>query len=382
MVKKKFLIIGIILIVVIIALIAIIGLCLNKNITKKDDVIKLGYIGSITGPLSKYGSYEAVTLAVDNINKAGGINGKQIKLIAEDGKGDSKEAVNAVNKLITMDGVKVILGGHCAAESLAIAPIVEQNKVIMLASITTTPKLTPMGDYVFRTSPVSLIQSDIVADSLYNKLHKRKLAIVYEQTDYAMPIAEKLKANFTQYGGEVVLFEQYAPGVIDFRTLLAKVKDDNADALFLSAQSPASVLNFMKQVKELGLNIQLSGNDASVNQSTIDEIPNLYENYILAAPNFDLNNSKTSDFIKQYTAKYNTKDLPYGIWTAESYDAVYIIKKCVEEYGETPDQIKQCLYNIKDFQGTAGSISIDANGDGIRAYYPKIVKSGIVLDFP
>jgi len=140
-------------------------------------------IGAITGPVAKYGSYEAVTLAVEEINNAGGIKGRKINLIAEDGKCDAKEAVNAANKLINVDGVKIILGGHCTPESLAIAPIAEQNRVIMFASITSTPSLTNMGDYVFRTSPVSVVQSILVANLSYNSLHLRKVAIVYEQTD-------------------------------------------------------------------------------------------------------------------------------------------------------------------------------------------------------
>jgi len=125
--------------------------------------IKIGFIGAMSGPFTKYGAFEAVNLAVEEINKAGGINGRKIILVAEDGKCDGKEAVNAVNKLINIDKIKIILGGHCTPESLAIAPIVEQNKVIMLASITTSPGLTHAGDYVFRTSPVSTVQSEIIA---------------------------------------------------------------------------------------------------------------------------------------------------------------------------------------------------------------------------
>ena len=187
--KTKDMLVVLIVIIVLVAAVVIFYL----SSLQKQNTIKIGFIGPITSSAAKYGSHEAVSLAVEEINQQGGINGKQITLISEDGRCDSKEAVSAVNKLISVDNVKIILGGHCTPESVAIAPIVEKNKVIMLASITTTPVLTPMGDYVFRTSPISTIQSDLIADLSYNKLGLRNFAIIYEQTDYARPIAEKLK---------------------------------------------------------------------------------------------------------------------------------------------------------------------------------------------
>jgi len=179
----------------------------------------------------------------------------------------------------------------------------------------------------------------------------------------------------------VVVFEAYTPGNIDFRTMLTKVLYNKADSLFLSAQNPDAALNFMKQVKEMGLSVKLFGNDVAANQAVIDQIPDLYEDFVLAMPDFDLDNPKTKSFVERYNQKYRTKNLPYGIWTAESYDAVWIIKKCIEEYGETPDEIKKCLYNLKDYDGVSGKISIDSNGDGIKRYFLKVVKNGKITDY-
>ncbi|MEK6924088.1 MAG: ABC transporter substrate-binding protein, partial [Candidatus Micrarchaeota archaeon] len=102
--------------------------------------VKIGFIGAMTGSEAKYGSFEATVLAVDEINAAGGINGRRVQLVAEDGKCRAKEAATAAQKLVHVDGVKIILGGHCSPETMAIAPIAEQNGVLMLSSITTSPK--------------------------------------------------------------------------------------------------------------------------------------------------------------------------------------------------------------------------------------------------
>jgi branched-chain amino acid transport system substrate-binding protein len=125
---------------------------------------------------------------MDEINKAGGIDGKRLQIIFEDGKCTSKDALSAANKLIQVDKVKVILGGHCTPESVAIAPVAEKNKIVMLAGITSTPLLSSAGEYVFRTTSVSTVQSTILAEIAVNKLGGKKFAVIYEQSDFARPI--------------------------------------------------------------------------------------------------------------------------------------------------------------------------------------------------
>jgi len=368
-------VIGIIVIVVLIALVW--G---NKK-TVSNEPIKIGWVSALTGSVAKYGAYEAGMLAVQDINDKGGINGRKLELIVEDGKCSPIDAVTAVNKLINVDNVKVILGGHCTPESVTIAPIAEKNKVIMLASITTSPALQT-GDYIFRTSPVSTTQSIMIADFAKNNLSKNKMAVIYELTDYARPIAEKVKEQFIKDGGDVPVFESYVTGTADFRTLLAKVKAANVDSLFLSAQTPDAVLNLMKQVKEMGLKVQLLGNDVAGNQAVIDKIPNLYEGFFLATPNFDVNSPKTKAFVDEYNTKYSTQTLPYGIWTAESYDGVIIAGDMIKKCGTTDTEcMKKFLHNIKDYEGVSGKITINEKGDGVREYSVKVVKNGIITNY-
>ncbi|PIN75753.1 hypothetical protein COV18_02810 [Candidatus Woesearchaeota archaeon CG10_big_fil_rev_8_21_14_0_10_37_12] len=359
---------------------SVIILAACNPVSSEEGVVKIGFIGAMTGPIAKYGSYEAVSLGIDDLNAAGGINGKQVKLIAEDGKCNSNDAVTAVNKLIHVDKVKFILGGHCSPESVAIAPIVEENKVIMLASITTSPYLSDMGDYVFRTSPVNTHQVPLIADAA-KKLNLLKLAVVYEETQYAEPIAKALKEAFPKDGGVIVMYESYVPGEADFRTIVTKVKNSGADAVFLSPQSPDAAALLLKQLKELDVRIKVFGNDILGNSASFEENKVLHEGVIFPGPLFDEDMSDTKDFIEKYKTKYNVDGLPFGFWTAEAYDGVFILADAIAKHGEDTEAIKEYLYSIKDYDGVSGKIGIDENGDGIRTYKLSIVKNGQIVDY-
>lgn len=335
-----------------------------------EEVIKIGWVSDITGPAAKYGALEAGLLAVNEINEAGGIDSRPIMLIVEDGKCNSIEATKAAQKLIQIDKVKFILGGHCSPESLGVAPVVKENEVLMLASITTSPLFSDPNPYVLRTSPISTIQSELMANHAAQSGFT-KLAVLYEQTDYAMPIGKTMADHFL---GEVVILESYIPGTLDFKAELTKIKDSSADALLLAVQSPDAAITIMKQIHELGLNMQLYGNDVFVIQVAVDEVPELYEGVVYALPVFDMQSEKSNDFVNIYEKNYG-RNPPYGIWTAESYDAVYMLAEAIEHVGEDPIKISEYLRR-NSYHGASGIIDIDELGNGQREYALGVIRDG------
>lgn len=360
--------------VVIVAVLLVIILIASSG-DSSSKVIKIGYISDLSGSVRKYGAYEAGKLAMSEINEAGGINGKKLQIIFEDGKCNSKDATNAATKLISVDKVKVILGGHCTPESAAIAPIAEKNKVIMLAGITSSPVLSSKGEYVFRTTSVSTVQSGMLADIAINKLKGKNFGVIYEQTDYARPIAEQFKSEIEAKGGKISVYEGYAPDSNDFKTMLAKVRAAGLDGLLLSPQRPDAGLNLMKQLGDLGIQTQLFGNDIIINQTQIDQFPQLYEGMIFAGPMYDVvNNPKSKKFNNDFADTFGYVP-PFGIFTAESYDGVYIIADAIAKYGNNPDKIKGYLAGLKDYEGASGKITINEKHDGDRTYVAKIIKS-------
>jgi branched-chain amino acid transport system substrate-binding protein len=348
----------------------------NRSVTPNGSPIKIGWISDLTGPNSKYGSIEAARIAVEEINNGGGINGRAINLIEENGLCDTKTTLGAVSKLINIDKVGYILGGHCSTETIAAAPVAEKNKVILLASISSSPVISDAGDYIFRTSSISTQQSGLVAQ--YAISHGiKKIGVVYENKEYPKPIAEELKKSFEQKGGIVPAYEGYATEEKDFRSILLKVKASGVDAIFVSPQSPDKAALLLKQIKDLKMGVVVFGNE-QVGSTAVMDIAgkDVVEGVIYGEPAFDTEDQLTKAFITAYSKKNNTDGIPYGIWTAESYDAVKILTQAIGIVGDDIEKVKGYLYTIKNYKGASGYITINKKGDGVRNYSLKTIQDG------
>ncbi len=350
---------------------------IEHKIILAEESINVGWIGPMSGATAKYGAFQAATLAEEDINRAGGINGKKIKLIFEDGKGGGLSAVMAAQKLVNIDKVKYILGGHSSPESLAIAPILEKAHVIMLAAITSSPSLTKAGDYIFRATAVSTIVAELLAPYAIEKLGLKRIAILYEETDYARPQAERFAELLSEHNAPAIDIQSYNPSETDFRTILSKFKIKKIDGLYVGVQSPDRALLILQQIKVLGLKAQLFGNEITGNSvSAYLDSRDLFEGLIYAEPPFNQDSNNTSAFINRFKKRFNTDSLPFGFWTAEAYDTVNLLAQVISECGDNVDKVKDCLYKIKDYDGVSAPISIDENGDGVRKYVIKQIRNG------
>jgi len=352
----------------------------KNELAKEKEPMRVGWISDLSGSVSKWGADKAVQIAVDEINEAGGINGRKFELIMEDGKCRSKDAVNAMNKLIHVDGVHFVLGGHCSPESLAIAPIAQENKVLMFAQMTTSPDLSDAGDYVFRTSQVNTEQSKLIADLMLQKLGIKSLGIIYEETGYAEPIARVLKEQFEQNGGSVLLYEGYSQGEKDFRSSLTKVLAKKPDALFFSPQDNENAGLLLQQIHELGGKEHIFGNEIFGSEDLVKNMGVYMDGIIYSTPDYNPLGEKEKTFIEKYKQKYNVEGLPFGLYTAEVYDATNILAQAISKYGDNVDKVKDALYKVQDYYGASGKFSINEKGDGVRNYVLKRVQNGKVLN--
>jgi branched-chain amino acid transport system substrate-binding protein len=362
------------IVVIIILAIIVIWYGVSKkptNPTAKEP-IKIGVISPLTGSASNYGdpAAKAIVLAAEQINKQGGINGRRIELIIEDGKCDATEAVNAVNKLINVDKVKIILGGHCSTESLAIAPIVNEKKVLQLASITSSDKYTQAGDYSFRNWPTSDYYVGKLGELAYTKYNARQTAIIYEQKDFPLSVSESFKKTFTKEGGKIVIEQSFPSTETDFRSYLLKVKyKKDVDSILFISQGENTMINFFKQMQEMGLlgKYKLFTNNVGVSQKVFQETGGLNKNVITTDVYVYPENPKTKNFLEAYRLKYGSYPQTNYFYVASSYDGLMLIvdafKSC--NYAEDVECIKNFLYNIKNWEGASGKISFDSNGDAI-----------------
>lgn len=345
--------------------------------------VKIGWIGDITGVSAKYGAYNAIRIAEEEINNAGGINGRPVKLIYEDGRCNGKAAITAFNKLTGIDKVKIILGGHCSPESMAFASTANQRKILTIASITSSPRLSDAGDYIFRLTPISTSLPKILVPYAVNNLKLKNLGLLWELTDYVEPPAEKFAELFKAAGGEVKQNISFNPGETDFRTLLTKLAYSDLDALYIGTQAHDTMQLLLKQIKDLNLKLTIFANEiADVGVKIAPESEKkLFEGVIFAFPECNEGRQEYQSFLYSYQKKYKVNALPFSCTTPEPYDALKMIVQGIKECGEENIEcLKNFLYNLKDYPGASGIINFDKNGDVYRTYVIKTIKDGEVMD--
>ena len=214
----------------------------------------IGVMESITGPGETYGNVavQAKQMAVDEINAAGGINGRELKLIVEDSKCAAQDAITAYNKLTDVDGVKIILGTSCSGAMLGAAPLAEADGVVLFSGLATNPDIANAGDYIFRTA-MSDQQLGIDTGNVMWADGVRTVATITEATDYAEGVRRTSVEQFQKLGGSVVGEERYASDITDFRTQLTKLLGANPGAIHIASQSEFTGGTISQAARRTGL---------------------------------------------------------------------------------------------------------------------------------
>ncbi len=354
---------------------------LAEKAETKEEVVKIGFIGPMTGDGSEYGVpiLAGARIAVEEINEAGGIDGKQIEAIWEDGKCDPKAATTATQKLVDIDKVKIILGLTCSSEILAAAPITEKNKVIVIGASTSSPDVTKAGDFVFRTYPSDAFSASVAAEYGYKTLGAKKAAIINENKDYPQALARVFEESFEKLGGGIVSHETFNPEETEFKTQVLKIKESSPDVIYVAPQAPSKGLLVIRQIRDSGLNQQLLSAENFLSKEVVDEGGDLLEGLIGLEPSFDKNNPKAQKLFEKYKQKYN-KEPPWPFFQASAYDDVYLIKEAIESVGMDTEKIRDWLYDVKDWDGAVGKLTIDENGDPIIKFAIKQIKNGEIVE--
>ncbi len=310
----------------------------------------------------------SMELAISEINSKGGINGKLIRVIYEDTQLQPQVAVSAVNKLISVDKVKVIVGAVSSGETLAVAPICERNKVVLISPASTSHEISNSGDYIFRTIAPDTLEGNAMAKFALQSGYKTAAAVFVDNAGTKGP-AEVFKQAFEAAGGKMVAMEVGPQGATDFRTQLAKVKAASPDAVYLLGYA-LELGNMLKQAKELGIQKPLLSFQVMEEPKVVEIAGNAANSVIFTSPTIRASEAqgRTKQFIDAYRQRYK-KDP--GIFSYNAYDAVYVVAKAIERYGEDGESIKKGLYEIQNYDGASGQISFDRNGD--TAQPPKLL---------
>ncbi len=339
---------------------------------------KIGVLYPLSGDGAAYGLpiQRATKIAIDEINAKGGISGRKIEPIYEDGKCNPKDSNAATQKLVNIDKVKFIIGGACSGETLGAAPITEANKVILISPSSTSPDITKAGDFVFRVAPSDAYAGIVASEYAFNELEARKAAIISETTDYAQGLRNIFKENFVKLGGEIVADETYNPDDADFRTQITKAKAADPDIFYLVPQTPQKAILLVKQIKEAGIAKQLLTAEVIIAQrSVIKENAADMEGLIGIEQEFDDKSPKSAALLAKYNQQTG-EDAPFPAYMSGAYDIVYLLADAIGKYGYDSEKIRDYLYAVKDYDGAVGRLTIDENGDVILDFSVKQARNG------
>jgi branched-chain amino acid transport system substrate-binding protein len=321
--------------------------------------ILVGEYGSMTGSEATFGqsTHNGIMLALEEINGAGGVKGRKIKVMTEDDQSKPEEAANVVSKLISQNNVVALLGEVASSNSLAAAPIAQRSKVPMITPSSTNPKVTEVGDYIFRVCYIDPYQGEALAHFVSGDLKMKRAAILRDvKSDYSMGLAEFFKRQFLANGGQIVADQSYAKGDSDFRAQLTAIKAQNPEAIFVPGYY-TDIGQIAIQARDLGIKQPLVGGDGWESPRLI-EIGgkalegSFYSNHYHA----DDPAPEVRSFVEKYQQRYGVK--PDSL-SALGYDAMKVLAAAMANAEKLDGpSIKDQIAKISGFKGVTGNINL------------------------
>lgn len=323
--------------------------------------IVIGHYASMTGSTAHFGqdTDRGVRLAIEEANAKGGVLGTKLKLVTLDTRGDSAEAANAVNRLIDVEKVSAVLGEVASSLSLAGGRVAQRRKIPMISPTSTNPKVTEVGDYIFRVCFIDPFQGKVMATFARQNLKLGKVAILKDvKNDYSIGLAAAFQKSFSELGGVIAVEQSYSQGDTDFSAQVTAIRGTGAEAVFIPGYY-SEVGAIARTADRLGLKVPLLGGDGW-------DSPDLFKiggdalNGSYFSDHFapDVATEKARAFVASFTAKYG--QAPTGLG-ALGYEAALVLIDAIARAGKNePAAIRDAIAATRDFPGVTGKITIDA----------------------
>lgn len=341
------------------------------------DKVRIGVFMSLTGSTANFGisSVNGIKMAADEVNAAGGINGKQIELLVQDDRSDASEAATIVTKFVTQDQVHAILGEVASSRSIAAAPIAQNAKIPMLTPSSTNPEVTKKGDFIFRSCFIDPVQGAAIAQFAARTLNAKRAALMVDRkNDYSTGLEKVIHETFTRMGGQIVATQSYQEGDQDFNAQLTSLKGANPEVIFVPGYYNDVGL-IAKQARDKGINVPLVGGDGwdSVQLYAIGGTAlngSFFTNHY--SP-FDTD-PKVQKFVSSYKSRYNTT--PDAL-AATAYDAALIMFDAIKRANSLDGTaIRDALAATKEFPGVTGNVTFNSDRDAVKPIIMIEIKDG------
>lgn len=336
-----------------------------------NEPIKIGVILPLTGDAAAYGDpvQNGIKLAAEQINQAGGIDGRQVVMIYEDDKCDGQGGASAGQKLVNVDRVKYIIGPVCSSPAFGFEPITSAAKVFVLMPGASAAKLAGLSPYMMRNNPNDANVG--IALAAFTAKSYKAVAVISEKTDYNQGIKDTFLAQAKQDGLAVVDTQDYDTNTSDFRSVLLHIKNANPDIVWINSQTGANLVRIAQQARQLGIKAQFltaAFNDASV----IAGGPALDEIVTAVAPGLSSGGEGTA-FLAAYKAAYGTEP-DFAFYAGAGYDDVYLLAQAITKVGDDTTKVEEYLHALPSYTGTIGTYHFAPDGDvvGINPVFQQL----------
>jgi len=342
------------------------------------DTIKVGEFASLTGKEATFGqsSHKGTLLAIEKLNAAGGVLGRKFELITEDTQSKQGESASVVRKLVSRDKVIAILGEVASGRSLEAAPICQNAKVPMISPSSTNPKVTEVGDFVFRVCFIDPFQGTVMATFAKNTLKAKNVAVLTDAAaPYSVGLATFFKEKLLADGGKIAVEQKFSSGDKDFKAQLTAIKAANPDAIFAPCYYTEAGL-ITQQARQLGINLPLFGGDGweapellTIGGKAMDGT--YYSTHYSPEDKAEM----VATFVKKFKARWNN-EVPDAM-AALGYDSALVLADAIKRAGGTDDQkLRDALAATKDFVGVTGKTTLDAKRNATKPAVIIEVKDG------
>ena len=358
-------------------LVTCLALLLTLNLGAAE-TIKIGEFASLTGKQASFGqtNHRGAVFAVEELNAAGGVLGRQLELVTGDTRSVPGEAATVVKKLLTRDLVKAVIGETGSSAALEAAPLCQNAGVPMISATATNPRVTEAGNFIFRACYIDPFQGTVLAKFARDTLKVHRVAVIVANgSAYSVGLARYFREHFTGAGGEIVAEQTYAEGDKDFRAQLTAIRGSRPEAIFASGDYAESAL-ICVQARQLGITAPIFGGDTWDSPALVEIGGASVEGgYFSAHFSPDAADPAVQTFVQRFRQRWSGAAPDTG--TSLGYDAVMLLADAIRRAGSTEGaKIREALAATKDFPGVTGRITIDAQRNASKSAVIFTVKDG------
>ena len=342
------------------------------------ETIKIGEYASLTGKEAAFGqsSHKGTLLAVEEIDSKGGVLGSQVELITDDNQSKQGESATIVKKLIFREKVVGILGEVASMRSLEAAPLCQAYKIPMISPSSTNPKVTEIGNYIFRVCFIDPFQGTVMAKFAKETLKIHRVAVLTSVSSaYSVGLAKYFKQRFTDDGGEVVIEQKYTEGDKDFNAQLTAIKAAGVEGIFIPGYYTEAAL-ISRQARELDMKIPLFGGDGWEAPELVKIGGEAVEGcYYSTHYSPQVDTPAVKEFVARFKARFGG-EVPDAM-AALGYDSAEVMVDAIRRAGSTEGPaIREALAATKGYQGVTGDTTMDKDRNASKAAVVIMVKNG------